>query len=88
MSYLDHTFHMLLLLSIPLIYYIAHRNRAYMKKYEEDYVERIRSYDRPWATKSWDAPYGLLVMSLDHNDMPSLFNRSTFSSWQERFQDG
>jgi hypothetical protein len=87
MSSLDHTFHILLLLSIPLLYWRARYRRAMIEKAEEEENVRWDDYELPWRTTDWDTLYGLISMSLEHNQVPTPFDHAYFSSCQERYQD-
>jgi hypothetical protein len=87
MHYLDHTYLILLLISIPLFYITTRWRKQQLRAEVEEKRARAIKYEVPWATPRWLTLYGLLAMTYSISDMPCPFERDYVTSIQKRFNN-
>ena len=87
MSWLDHLFHILLLLSISLFYTTARWRRKQLLDEENDRKALCVAYEQPWKTPSWLTFYGLVAMTHSNSDQPTPWVKGHISSIQAHWYD-
>jgi hypothetical protein len=87
MSWLDHTFFILLLLSIPLFYTLARWRKKQLRDEARERTALCRSYEQPWKAPKWLTLYGLIAMSHSHSDVPTPLDKKFLPTVQKRWND-
>jgi hypothetical protein len=83
----DSFWHVLQLLSLPLVWYLAYRRQKQLSlQQQKKLIENVEGeWDEPWLTDSWDTLFGLIGLANDNKwtHTPFWFYKSIHKAWHQ-----